>query len=80
MEAVVRKMQQHGRKAQDELGQWGDLNIRLLSYFSNAGAVISRLQVLYLIILSCSPMSQLVTASLAAQGFTTMMQFETVLS
>ena len=68
------------RKAQDELDQWGDLNIRLLSYFSNAGAVISRLQVLYLIILSCSPMSQLVIASLAAQGFTNMMHFETVLS
>jgi hypothetical protein len=43
----VRKMQQHGRKAQDELDQWDDLNTRLLPYFSDVGAVISRLQVLY---------------------------------
>jgi len=62
------------RKAQDELDQWDDLNTRLLPYFSNAGAVIS-----FRYFIGSS--SRVVPCpNLAAQGFTTMMHFETVLS
>ncbi|TVU31641.1 hypothetical protein EJB05_23336 [Eragrostis curvula] len=44
MEAVVRKVQQRLRRVRGEIDRWEDLNSCLLSHFSNAANVISRLQ------------------------------------
>lgn len=46
MEALVKKYQQKFRRVKQEMGQWDELNSRLLSQFSAASAIIQRLQVI----------------------------------
>ncbi|KAG7022770.1 hypothetical protein SDJN02_16506, partial [Cucurbita argyrosperma subsp. argyrosperma] len=46
MEAMVKKYQQRFRKFKDEMDRWDELQVRLISQFTNASSIIGRLQVL----------------------------------
>ncbi|XP_022989462.1 uncharacterized protein At5g43822 isoform X1 [Cucurbita maxima] len=46
MEAMVKKYQQRFRKFKDEMDHWDELQVRLISQFTNASSIIGRLQVL----------------------------------
>lgn len=45
MEAVIRKWQQKLRKGKEEMEMWEALQVRWVSLFRNASAIIQRLQV-----------------------------------
>ncbi|KAG8381350.1 hypothetical protein BUALT_Bualt06G0113200 [Buddleja alternifolia] len=46
MESIIRKYQQKFRKIKDEMSRWDELQLRLISQFSNASSIIQRLQVI----------------------------------
>ncbi|KAI3424027.1 uncharacterized protein J3R85_010679 [Psidium guajava] len=46
MEAEVRKFQQKFRKVREEMGRWGELQVRLVSQLRNASSIMDRLQVI----------------------------------
>lgn len=48
MEAEVRKFQQKFKKVREEMGRWGELQVRLVSQVRNASSIMDRLQVLSL--------------------------------
>ncbi|PIN05260.1 hypothetical protein CDL12_22200 [Handroanthus impetiginosus] len=46
MDSIVKKYKQKFRRIKDEMGRWEELQSRLISQFSNASAIIQRLQVI----------------------------------
>ncbi|WVZ94538.1 hypothetical protein U9M48_040418 [Paspalum notatum var. saurae] len=46
METVVRKVQRRVSKAREDMDRWDDLNTIILAQFSNASAIVSRIQML----------------------------------